>query len=427
MPRPTTRIEPERAPCPPVEVSAPEAATGRVFAVLAAVVPMAAVWVPNALAFLPALAAAGFRLAQRRHGLARPSAPRAAAVLWGLLLVWAAVSVLWTLNPERALMRYAIILPTAIFGLAVFACGRALPLAALRRVETALVAGLVAAALVIWFEGATGFSLHALVNDRLTATHVGKSALTKGGIVSVLFLWISFLMLLGRRRPWAGWGAAALAALVAGAVLSFPVLSPRAGLAVGAVAALAVLVPVAAGVGRRWLALAQIALIVAAALLAPRGAHMLKANLDSLPDLGTSAVDRIYIWDFTATRLTEAPVLGRGFFASRYVPGAREISETGGQRLPQHPHNATLQVWLELGLPGLLWYLAFAALVLWSIARLPLPPPLYAAATGLFWSAFFFLNVSFGIWQAWWHSTLWIAAALAASALAPFIPGRVRA
>ena len=49
--------------------------------------------------------------------------------------------------------------------------------------------------------------------------------------------------------------------------------------------------------------------------------------------------------------------------------------------MPLHPHNAALQVWLELGAPGAVLFALLVALVWNALARVEWPP-LFAAAAG---------------------------------------------
>ena len=76
---------------------------------------------------------------------------------------------------------------------------------------------------------------------------------------------------------------------------------------------------------------------------------------------------RVAIWRFTTERVVERPWLGWGMDASRMWPGV----------IPLHPHNAALQVWLELGVVG-------AACAAVAIAYLTIGA------------------LSFGVWQEWW-------------------------
>ncbi len=82
---------------------------------------------------------------------------------------------------------------------------------------------------------------------------------------------------------------------------------------------------------------------------------------------------RVEIWDYMSYRIFEHPFLGWGFGSSHSLdyqnPHGSDyvwITEAAG-----HPHDGILQMWVELGLPGLLIGAAFALYVLSRCARLP--------------------------------------------------------
>ena len=111
--------------------------------------------------------------------------------------------------------------------------------------------------------------------------------------------------------------------------------------------------------------------------------------LDRLPGLLTaadaikgSAGHRLLIWSFVGERIAERPLLGWGLDASRAIPGGKEEIRPGLTRLPLHPHNAALQVWLELGMPGALLAALLSAGCGCASRRDAPWPRSYAAATG---------------------------------------------
>ncbi len=124
----------------------------------------------------------------------------------------------------------------------------------------------------------------------------------------------------------------------------------------------------------------------------------------------TSFGHRLLIWDFAGKRIAERPLLGWGLDSSRSIPGGKELIRTDQRRLPLHPHDAALQVWLELGLPGA----ALSALLLgWLWLRLAAAawPRLYAAAAGgSLAAASAVMSAGWGVWQEWWIATLSLAA-----------------
>jgi O-antigen ligase len=146
---------------------------------------------------------------------------------------------------------------------------------------------------------------------------------------------------------------------------------------------------------------------------------------DNVHQIKPSGIHRLLIWRFGADRVAERPFLGWGMDASRAIPGGQtdlNVMLPGlhygepAQALPLHPHDAALQWQLELGLPGLALGLGIVVWIIYAIGwRARLTPTQRAGALALTMAALTIGLLSFGIWQAWWLSTLWICAALFAA------------
>ena len=83
--------------------------------------------------------------------------------------------------------------------------------------------------------------------------------------------------------------------------------------------------------------------------------------------------------------------------------------------LSLHTHNGLSQVWLELGLPGIVASLVLLIGALRWIDRTAADRWNAAAALATFGSGFLIFQLSYGIWQGWWQSAIWIAVALTAA------------
>ncbi|MBI08816.1 MAG: hypothetical protein CMM55_04760 [Rhodospirillaceae bacterium] len=132
-----------------------------------------------------------------------------------------------------------------------------------------------------------------------------------------------------------------------------------------------------------------------------------------LGDGNSSIVHRLQIWEFTNKHIQENPLTGLGFNGSRQAPGGSEryilrnnLGQMIGQgdRLPLHPHNGAMQIWLELGLPGAILIASLAALTGYRAISLRKRRDA-ATAAGLVTTAFLIWLLSFGVWQSWWVST----------------------
>lgn len=121
---------------------------------------------------------------------------------------------------------------------------------------------------------------------------------------------------------------------------------------------------------------------------------------------------RMEIWDFMSYRILERPLLGWGLGTSHTLSpqkphGALYIFATGPAA---HPHCALIQLWVELGLPGLILGLAFALVTLRLAAcRGAKTAPF---ALGAWIAGFSLAMITYDLWT----DSLWAAFALTALA-----------
>ena len=250
----------------------------------------------------------------------------------------------------------------------------------------------------------------------------GTVAFNRTTSAFAIFAWLAVLALLRRGLPLAALGAVAVVLLL---LTRLENASSVLGVVLGAIVFLFAAINL-----RRTLRFLSV-LVVAGGLAAP----FLSAEIGKSPSfesvaaqLQASHLHRLFIWQFAGERVLERPLWGWGLDSSRAMPGhavdlAAEIkalnpaadNRGAGVRndpleaMPLHPHNAILQLWLELGLPGALIGLAAAVFALHSVARLGFGRWEAAAAAALVVTALVVALLSYGIWQVWWMSILWLA------------------
>jgi len=330
------------------------------------------------------------------------------------LLAWALVSAAWSVEPARAatttLSLGGLLLLAAMAAQAVgedTARNR-------RRIGTALVGGLAIGVVVLGFDhlswnlvrrAARGFP------DWVPSLGFGAKP-----AVSVLGLLLPLVVAVPGVPPLAK-GAVVLGAV--GVALWLPAESAKIALLAGVAGAgvAAVLPRVARHAGAGALAVVFLA--------APLVFALVLARVTDASALPPSASHRVMIWDFAVSRIAERPVAGWGMEASRAIPGGTDtfpretldrfgltsefllgvFASPNAQRLPLHPHNAALQVWLELGAVGAVIAAALAAAVLLGA---PSAGAFGAAVAGAVTG-----QLSFGVWQPWWIASLLLAAVVA--------------
>ncbi|HEY1799198.1 MAG TPA: O-antigen ligase family protein [Stellaceae bacterium] len=326
-----------------------------------------------------------------------PTRLRHPAMLLALLVVWGALSAAWSIVPDRSLL-----LAVRLLGL--FAAGLALAAAAARieqprRLLGLLVAGSALGIAVAAGDRITGGRVNALLHDRIylpAETNQVMIALAILVLPAVAAMW-------PRHRA-----LAVVATIIAVVAIALSVdESAKLGLA------LAVLIGALAywrrRITARLLVFASVLFVILAPLTLPRLAHMPRL-FDTVDNFKESAGHRLLIWSFVGDHIAEYPFLGWGLDSSRAIPGGGIVIRPPGETwLPLHPHNAALQVWLELGAVGVLPCVALLALLWYRVAGAAWPRLYGAAAAGSLAAALTVGFLSYGVWQEWWLGTLALA------------------
>jgi len=323
------------------------------------------------------------------------------ALLFGLLAL-ACVSSAWSVwRPDltrldkprniQGLTAFKLVFQLALYGSAVAAMV-AVRRAAARLGLTVLAVGLAVAVAVVLIEFLGSEHIYLAIKAALHQTarpDLARRNIARAFYPLALFVWPVGLHLWRLGGRWRGLAVFLLAGAVGGAG-AFRVDAPFLALAAGGVAVAAVL-----RFGRPAV-IAGMAVTTSYFLLAPlafvgHGAAGLAASAPGVAKASWGA--RLDIWRFTAGLIEQRPFLGWGLDASRSFPGL----------IPLHPHDAALQIWLELGAVGAGLAATFFA---WMFVRIELvrlrDSPLAAAAAGSLCGYLVIGALSFGVWQEWW-------------------------
>ena len=379
-----------------------------------------AVFAPLGMAPLAALAAlAVLPAAVHRHA----TWPLAGAALLGLLCLWAAATSLWAIDRGAAFVAAMQLTGVVAAAFVLHAAAATATDAERDRALALLGAGIAVAALLVLVDMSTQNTLTRFLraglrlplptweNAHIVAPNRGATILSLATVPAAVLFWMR-----GRRLA-----AAFLVLLVALAVVSTVNLSSKTGLAVGLACA------VAAWYRPRALARLLAIVLVASFFVVPPLARVIpepQRVWEALP-INASLHHRLTIWRFAAERIGEAPVFGWGMNAARSIPGGKdrielrrtdpgsgEVETVEEELLPLHPHNAVLQIWLELGAIGA----ALAASVLLLLVRRAGSDPAMLACIA---TAAAISSVSYGIWQSWWLSSVALVAAIVTATRPP--------
>lgn len=315
---------------------------------------------------------------------------RPALIAMFALLIWAAVSTTWSpYHPKHledgTIVKMAFELP--LYWSAICAARRADPRLA-RLALGVLAFGFTALGAVLLVEAATGAvvyrTLHVALYEPIRPDFAIRNVAQATFVLALLWP-LAALGAPAKLRPW----FAAFMALSAGiAAHVFQSDAPVIAVLLAPIVGLAVY---------RWPRGAPkvfAAVVVAFFLTMPAlvwGVRALSDYTQLENAIPLSWGERLGYWSHAVDWIADKPLQGWGLDASRMF----------GPGIVLHPHDAALQVWLELGAIG-----ALSAAVFWGVTlpRLARPAPSLAAAATAASSAVFllFLAVNFGVWQEYW-------------------------
>ncbi len=131
------------------------------------------------------------------------------------------------------------------------------------------------------------------------------------------------------------------------------------------------------------------------------------AHMEQLQRLSSM---RVLIWQGLVDSARGHAWLGWGMKSSALIPLSNiTLAHMGLSEPPRHPHNAPLQVWLELGNVGLLLVTATLVVVIHRTAEAMQAPIAKAAVLATIAAYLGGGLASFGIWQIWWVTVPWMA------------------
>lgn len=395
-----------------------------VFAVAAFLLPLLAMFAPLGLAPLGGFVGVLLLLLALRGQAPFPKIRTPLVILLLALLSWAALSTFWAIDPGRSLRTIVRLAP--IFVAAAFILGAAATVdqRGQHAVAMALVGSFVIVLVLLLIELFAGAPLSRLMDGPRAS---GDYLAVYNRSASVLSLIVWPVLLASHRHL----GRLATIAILVATIFVVDRLNSTAPL-LGVVFALPVFL--AASVWRRASALFLAAILLILTLGAP--ATPLLTPLFDRALAGANVIDaginhRLAIWEYVAGRSQQRPLIGWGLDASRNLAGDNdrvtirtnvEGATTAAEVVPLHPHNAPLQIWVELGLPGAI---LAALLFMWTIRCVltGIPGKTEAAiCLAVITSATVSAELSFGIWQGWWQATLWLTAALTLALAHPLRP-----
>ncbi len=316
-----------------------------------------------------------------------------------LIVFWSLITILWTPDPEFALDGWFRI---AFIGLTAMMVVRYASLYfhdQLHLIRIFSVIGVVLSTLISLFESQVDIEF---LRTYMHSPDFSLLELNRGASTIALFVWPAAMAL--RRKSL----RIALIAFVFSVLLCLESLSAIVGVASGACAYLVIKSFNRLGfkIIRYLTMIIFISFPFVMANFEPNHESELQSQIPAM------AMHRLYIWDFTAEKAMEKPYWGWGFNSSRFLPDGNKEILPGQTLMPLHPHNSIMQIWVELGLVGVLLFLMLIWFCLKRIEGMNANIQMRAGCMALAISYLAIGSSAFGIWQNWWIAAGVLAASV---------------
>jgi O-antigen ligase len=342
--------------------------------------------------------------------------PNAASIALIAVALYAGLSAIWAEDPGGALSKAALLIATTLVVFAASAAIATLDKDQVRRASLAFVAGALCATSFVAIELLTDGALTRTAMNTIPAFKPDRAkhvAIHHGRVVRMnlsefnqhvamlaLQLWPGLLALRVLAPP-----RRTLITVLFFLALAVPIaISEHDSSQVGLIASMLIF-PLASLWPRAVIRGLALAWCLGFVLVIPLDFLAFKADLHQADWLPKSARARIIIWEYTAERVLENPVLGIGADSTPAVK-AKAVSAPEKPKgfvfrrtTGQHAHNLFLQSWYELGVLGAILVAIAGAAAALRLLLLPREAQACGAATFMLFAII--AAFAWGMWQVW--------------------------
>ncbi|MCH7793629.1 MAG: O-antigen ligase family protein [Proteobacteria bacterium] len=322
-----------------------------------------------------------------------PFPDRTIAMGFAALLLWCAIASFWGFAVMDSL--FLVLRIGAIFtaALMLFAVARSLDDRIRENLGNWLLVGILIAMALMVEELLFGYPLAEISTGASSESTNLRYRLNRGATALVMMAWPATALLWQRGVLW----VATILLVAIAVMLSF--MGSNAAI-VGAIAGVATAL-VSLSQRKAGRAMVVLVTIVALAGTTLAAKEIFRRDWQDAEWLEGSLRHRVEIWNYTANLIEQKPLAGWGFDVSRAFKKARFADERGQRQLmPLHPHNAPLQILLELGAVGAVIVFALLMLLVRRIEGLSRPARVCGQA--LFVSTLAIACAAYGLWQNQW-------------------------
>jgi len=397
--------------------------TSLVFLIMISLTPILSIHFPRFLAFWPLIIGLTFTLYSMILRKEKFNIPTLYYKIVGVISALCLISTLWSIAPaeafEDAIKASAILL---LGGLFVGTC-KNIDAKNFTPYWWLFPAATICAALLCAFDLATDLALYKILHTKTELDRVNTSVMNRGLVCLIFAYFISFFFLTHAKSKY----KTVMTVALTGAVILALSQSQSQSAQLALIAGIMFFFLFPAQYRKIYWAFG-ISIIVAMLLTPVITSYLfsfLAGNAQSEwlniePDTHAEAAPWLYnayignraeIWDFVTKYALNNPLYGFGIEATKYVPLFEHAHIFHTEDTILHPHNFSVQIWIEFGLVGVAAFSAVIIALLKEMALLPQNTSKRISTTLLF-ITLLFASMTYGLWQSWWLGELIFIASL---------------
>jgi len=374
--------------------------TSLVFMVLISLTSILSIHFPRFLAFWPLIIGLAFTAWFTLKHKEKPCVSKPYYICAGIISALTLISTLWSISPENALedaIKASVII--LLGGLFVGICLR-INTERLLSYWWLFPTATVIAALLCAFDLATDMPIYHILHGKTEADHINTSVMNRGIVCLVISYFLSFFFLQNQptKRKY-------LIGMVITAIMLIPLSlsqSQSGQLLLGMGLIVFFLAPLRHHITYYLMSICIIGAILLTPFIAPMLFQGLMDYAQAHPWLHDAYIgNRTEIWAFVMDYAMQNPLYGFGIEATKYVSEFEHDYVFHDQKTILHPHNFSVQIWIEFGVFGAL---VFSGVLTYAIQKTKAihDHNTKRIITTTFIVMLLFASMTYGLWQSWW-------------------------
>lgn len=315
-------------------------------------------------------------------------------------------STLWSISPNEAFKEAAIVTTILMFGGLFVSVSKSINLDELKPYSWMFPVAVIIGALLCSYDLFTNMSLFSIIHNKTVEDKINTSVMNRA-VVCTSFSYLIALLFINNAAISKNIQIALTITMSAAVILMLSLTQSQAG-QIMFVIGLAAIVAFPARFKASYYVLA--ALTTIALLTTPIIVESMYSTLTEYAQANhwiseAYVGNRVEIWNFVTKYAMNNPLYGYGIEATNYVRHFDHEYIYHNEPTTLHPHNFSVQFWMEFGIIGIAIATGILSTFLYSLSRIE---DLFTrkVLTSLFIVSMIAASMTYGMWQSWWLGQL---------------------